>query len=372
MNTIKVKHAREYILFFLIFLNIFSFINRFIFDLYMNWALWGNLIFILFIYFLQNSISKYDLINILFLFLFLFYLVFTIFVTGRGLNDVVLLINSILIFFVISKENLSFSILKKIFVLSLFMFVFLIVRSINYLEFYRLYSDNYINPNNIGYLIFITSLYINILGNIYINKFLKIKLLIINMLTVFGLYNVHSRSSLIGFLFFIILNYVLHKKIWKTKLFTIILYILIIIFGFLFPYTYSKFFVNYNIRLLSGRGLIWANFFREYTMSLKSIMFGIREGVSFFYKKLSLHNSYLNIMKSFGVGGYFLYFLYFMLIIKESFNRKLSDIQISFLLGFFSIMIVGFVEINVYSFRLALINFLFIAQVLNSNLSHNL
>lgn len=370
------KHFSSFLIIIIYFLNIFSFLSGELTNLYSLWTLWGNLSLLILIFLFQGSINKSDQKFIFFLFIFFFFLVTTTFITDRGLNNTILLSFSLFSFFVLSRENISLNTMRFIYIIALVFSIYWLFESNGY---YNNYTSKDINPNRIGYVIMILSIYMNLTANL-ITKKTKLLRIIMTILGASIILNVRSRGAFIGFIVFIILDYLIPKKIWRYRVFIFALFVMVIISGYAFPYLYVYFYDYlkdytipfFNKSLYTGREIIWINFFDLVKDNSYRIFFGIKGDIKITNGYSSLHNSYLKLLANFGIIGVFSYFSFFIIKINSLF-KKFNYFQIRFVIGFLSVLILGLLEINLFSFRLIFLNILFISLAFNKeiiDLSH--
>lgn len=367
----KIKNLlSEKFLVLLIVINLISFINISLFNIYDSLFFYINLASIISIILLQNRFFKKDIELIMFLLLFLSYGLLTLFITDGGIGSVLTPFYSILVYFVIKRTNIREKSVKFIMWLMIALNLFLYINSKGYYAKWYFNRETYINPNTIGMVIMYTCIY----SSIFLRK-LKIKKEKIWILTIFfvsilGILNVQSRGSLLALISFILFDTIVLKKIWKSKKFTLNFYIILVVIGVFIPYLYTKlynsgfqFIIPFtNKPIYTGREAIWNNFYYEIGSNDLSLFFGLGSDADLWSgKSLNLHNNYLAVMANFGVIGFLLYYSFWFFQIKSFFKQRvIENYQVSLLLGFFAILINGFFEISTLWHVMFFLNFMFL------------
>lgn len=372
----KIKNIlSEKTLLLLILINLVSFGNFFLFNIYQNLFFYINLLSIILVIVIQNRFYKKDMELLMFLLIFLSYGLLTLFITDGGFGSVLTPIYSILVYFVIKRTFISNKSLKIMMTSMIALNLFWVINSTGYYTRWFVNRERFINSNTIGMVLMYTAIYSSIfLRRLKIKK-AKLYIILIYGLSIFGMLNVQSRGSLLTLASFIILDTFVSKKLWKNGKFPKIFFIILLVVGLTIPYIYTKMYYagfQFNIPLTSktlytGREIIWNNFYYEMSKNSINVIFGLGSDTELWSGKvLNLHNNYLGVIANFGVIGFILYYGYWFIQIQMLYRKKIfNDYQISLLEGFFAVLISGFFEISTLWHVMFFFNFMFLGLAMS-------
>lgn len=373
----KKNHLSEKILITLITINIFSFINVHLFQIYDNLFFYLNLLSVIVIILIKNRYYKKDLQLIMFLFIFLSYGLLTLFITDGGIGSVLTPFYSILVFFVIKRTGISHKSLKMLTVIMILLNLFLVINSPGYYAKWFFNRDEYINSNTIGMVLMYTAIYSSIFLRRLKIKNAKLYIIIIYGLSIFGILNVQSRGSLLTLSSFIILDTFVSNKLWRNRRFVKLFYVILLGLGLSIPYIYTRMYnagLQFDIpftgkTLYTGREIIWNNFYHELSNNSMALIFGLGSNAELWSgRTLNLHNNYLGVIANFGVIGFVLYYVFWFSQIYSLFKKnQIESYQISLLVGFFSILVNGFFEISTLWHVMFFFNFMFLGLAMCEN-----
>ena len=327
-----------------------------------------------------SLVTAYSKIVLSFVIMFIVYMALS-FYFRRSFEGFVPLMYSFMFCFMIANINLEEKVLKRLYITMLVVFLLWIVRIYNYygyfmVSIYDLGKVNTLNSNLVGMIILLLTILLCALSDkLGIKKNVQ---LIICVMGIWGIWNAATRGSLMAFLVFLLLNYCIPKRIFRQKSVMLLLYSTIFMVGFIFPIVYvyiSKIGVGLNSflnmkGLFSGRQLVWDECFYLLKQSMRNLLFGIGNynGNEMLYLSAdgnSMHNWYLKMIYSFGLIGISLYFIFIFLMIRNVYKNKVSNVQITFLLGFMAILVNGYFENMLNSYILSCLVYLVLMLAFN-------
>jgi hypothetical protein len=371
----KKNVLSETILIALITINIVSFVNVYLFNIYNSLFFYFKLLSMIIVVLIQNRFCKKDRGLILFVIVFLSYGLFTLFITEGGLGSVLTLFYSILVYFVIKRTDISNKSLKILMMLMILLNLFLVINSPSYYTRWFFNRGDYINSNTIGMVLMYTAIYCSIFLKRLNIKNANLYIVIIYGLSMYGLLNVQARGSLLALTSFIILDTFVSKRVWKNRRFSILFYVVLILTGLSIPYIYTKIYnagLQFDIpftekSLYTGREAIWDNFYYQMRSNSLAVFFGLGSKAELWIgKDLNLHNNYLGVIANFGVIGFVLYYGFWWSQIQALFKKnQLESYQISLLMGFFVILVNGFFEISTLWHVMFFFNFMFLGLAMS-------
>ena len=216
-----------------------------------------------------------------------------------------------------------------------------------------------INPNTICSLIFVFTVFINLIIGYKCSSKL---LFLINILSVFLIFKYKSRTCLVAICIFLALPYIIPDRFWQNKRIMVTAIIFAAIGGVLFPLVYinaPQFLVQFVTSVThkdfySGREQIWTRLFNA-LKDPKNFIIGPgswREaefGRLIFKKKESLasmHNSYMSMLLNFGISGIIVYINILCSTISKVYISAQIDRRVKIALsGYISFMIIGYGEV---------------------------
>lgn len=159
---------------------------------------------------------------------------------------------------------------------------------------------------------------------------------------------------MVAFLLFMILNYLIPKRIWNKK--RVILFTGgLMLAGFMFPLVYLSIGQNrtlqelvYNLTgrsLYTGREILWIEFYNGFGDSKVAWLFGYG---SLADSLPNIHNSYLLVMMNFGIIGIAFYMCYMLMnvinVIRTKEKKPISDFQLKCIFMFWCFQLIGCTE----------------------------
>ena len=288
-------------------------------------------------------------------------------VNGSNLGGLFVIVNFSLMLLVSGSIKITKSFILTLSLLFMMFFLYWIIL-----------SPGGFNSNSIGLVAFTTYI-----GSSFFLRSIKGKIMresfftIITFLAILAIINSQSRSTIIGLIIFLLLSYVIPKKIWLNKkaLKLICLFITIGSIGFVMFYLYMwenniLFIIEGTAKkFFSGREAIWNELWSAFK---NNIIFGIGSGYNLqSHSNLNVHNSMYNILVIYGLPIFILTFIQ----IWRRFSYLCFDKERN---KFFSLSMAGFISIAIQSFfenTLISVNFipiiLFLLIVTNSTCNQN-
>ncbi len=215
-------------------------------------------------------------------------------------------------------------------------------------------NKTYYNPNTIGYLYFIKTVFISILiitkTQNKKSKYIKILHLVILAINVINIYNSGARASLLGTITFLVLM-LLPFLMKSKKLFKIMTFI-IIIGAVIFPYIYVSMWRNgievnleySNKQFYSGRQVVWNNMLYEFE---GNELYGIGSRYSLNPSlHLNAHNSLFAVFTIYGIINFVFFILLFIEYIWKMQKNSLNITNRIATAGIIGIIIVSYYETN--------------------------
>jgi len=155
---------------------------------------------------------------------------------------------------------------------------------------------------------------------------------IVSLILFFLIVKTGSRSSLLVFLFMIMIHIIYQFKILKFSFRNNILIIIVILILTIFSMDIAKFLINDTIlsNIVSGtrfsytgdnhRFLIWIEAFNLFK---DNILFGVGIGFKFhdissIHNNLGFHSTYMYVLVSLGIIGFLLFLLFLLFLVKEN------------------------------------------------------
>lgn len=365
----------NFILILIILANLLAFTNIKIYNIYNSISLYINTISYIIIFILQKKFDKNEIDIIIYLLLFVTYGMFTLIINKGGFGSVAIIISSILSYLIIQRCKISTLFIKINILALLLVNIFLVIKSKNYYEKFLYNQTEYLNSNTVGIVIMFTALYISSFIKIIQYKYNTLFILLIYIISIWGMINCKSRGALLTFFAFLLMKYIIPRKVYINKRLIIFLSILIILFGVIFTYIYVYMYLNnFNIKIpftnksfYTGRELIWLRYYNEVLDNPINILFGLGSKADLYSgKDLNLHNVYLTVLTDFGIIGFLLYFSFWIAqIIKIYKKRRLSYEIINFVILFLSVLIYGYVEVSMLWHNMFIFSFMCIGLANN-------
>ena len=377
----KIKTIGDRLLLFIIILNSISFLGNSIFKIYSRFGLYINFILTIVILAFYNRINKKEQNILMYLSFFTIYSLFTLFITNGGVGSVLIPLYSVLIIITFMKWKPNNLEIKTMLILFTIINLFWVFNSKDYYLKALYNKDKFINSNIIGMLLMYTFIYISIFLRKIKFKGNNILICIFFLISAWAILNCQSRGSFVTLVLFFILDNFIPKGFWKKKKRLLKMVILIIVMGVVFPYIYTTLYktgINVSIpftnkSLFTGREGIWNNFFINIKRSPVYLFFGLGSKVALWEgHNLNLHNNYLAIITNFGIIGFVLYYGFFIIQInKINTNKNISHYQVSLVLGFLCVLILGFLEVTTLWHIMLLFNFMFLGLARSNNNSES-
>lgn len=372
------KNIGNNILVLIIALNLLSFLDKKIFDIYESIFYYGNLLILIAVFvFLRTKITKEEIINIMFMLIILIYSTFTLFITKGGFGSVITLLYSYFLLLNLYKFKYDNKNIKRLLIVLILVNFYWAYNSTDYYIKSKFYREEYINSNTVGMLLMYTAIYIKIFLKKLNAKSYKFLVMFIYIISLWSIINVQSRGALISLIAFIVLDNLTPKKIWKYRKNTLFVFVTIIFLGTIFPFLYINMYLSgkdflipfVKKSLYTGRESIWVNFINLMGKKPISWLFGLGSRVNLWdYGSLNLHNNYLAIIANFGIIGYILYYYFIILQINNIYKYKhITNVSISSIIGFLCVLIIGYVEVSTLWHMMFFLNFMFLGLAYQNN-----
>lgn len=255
----------------------------------------------------------------------------------------------------LSKARLKRS--HLIILISSFLFVLLVFyrQSSEYIDlvYFSGMIDTFYNPNAVALAVILVFMYLNAFIKDISFSFKKILLLVLFILTVMAVWRLNSRAMLIGVVVFVIFDWIIPKSFWKKRQYVAIIFAVLIALNYLITLTYvwlyeSNIVTNFAFMttvgkgFFSGREVIWGQFYNEIFSNPIHLLFGL--GWNQNLTGGSFHNQQFDIISANGLIGLVLYILFIWKIISKIYEKRVSNVQISYLLIFFSFLVAGVLD----------------------------
>lgn len=370
MSNTSQKSTTNLVLTFLIVINCIALLNKTIFDIYNSIGYYINIVSLLLVVLIKNKINKNDIKGYLFMVVFFIYGLCTLLITKGGFGSVLTIAYSFLLIFTFRNYQLDNKKLKILLIAFFTLNIYWFINSNGYYIKALLNKEKYINSNTIAMVLMYTAIYIKIISEKMKIKFYKFIYLCIYLLSIIGIMNCKSRGSLLTLLLFIFMDSILPKFFWRSRRWTIMVIIAVIIIGTIFPYIYTQMYIKgiefrlpyISKSLYTGREIIWSNYFEQMGSRGINWLFGLGSNAKLWSdKSLNLHNNYLATITNFGIIGYLFYYLFIIKQISIIYKKgKMSKNQISSIIVCLSILIDGFIEVSTIWHVMFFFNFLFI------------
>lgn len=339
------RNSLGIILIVLMLMTTLTLLNVSIFNYYANIALYINLAFVMLGFLLCWKVKLKGFVYILFL---LFYLILSILINNGGFGSVITFIVPLLMLTIFSNSHYTTKSKKILITLGVIVIFSLFLYSFPYSNNYRQYAATKINPNTLGMFMMFFFMIICILGDFKTLKS-KVVLLLLFILSFFGMYNFESRGTTLALCCFALML-IIPQKIYNRKRFISIV-ILLLIVGTAFPFIYLSLYNNgYNLvifgkSLFTGRERIWSNMFSLMEGNPLKILFGLGSKTILWENDLNVHNNFFNIIVNFGIIGFILFYgLIIFQIWKAAKYISNPTIKKSLIMFVCSVLILGFSE----------------------------
>lgn len=320
---------------------------------------------ILFIFYLPDIINDK---KILFIYIMISacILLFSALLNSSGMGSIILLIFTwcILLQFRYYKIN------KKVLLL-------IITSLFLYFIYFILFRDNRLNPNTLGYVIFLLGIYTCLFFEWSGLPKLIITIPLIIMIT--NILDTNSRGALLGSMVFIVLAYIISPKIWGRRYIYYTICIFITIGSIIFTIIYVQMWksnIQFNIpfiqkSLYTGREYIWNEVL--YLLS-DSPLKGIGSKLELYsFVEFNVHNSMLNIMVTYGIPIFLSSIIIFIDIFRDIRKVLLENrIYKVSTAGLISIFVVGFFETNLMWLNVSYLSYFMVAIIFSLENNKNI
>lgn len=330
----------------LLFVTLFSIVNKRLFYEYTNYALYINMLISCGGFIFLKGVKK---TTVIYLLLVTVYLLISIMVSDGGFGSVVTFLVPLFLFIYLSKANFTIAQMKLVRCMCVVLFLYEIYYSLRYAENYRLYALSDINPNTIGMYIMFSFMIWSSLADLK-NKVSRIFFFIGLFLALYGMYNCESRGTSFALLTYSLFLVIPSKFISAKRI--MLATIVITVVGTAFPFIYIALYKNninfemFGKTLYTGREGIWLNMFEAMNDNFSAQIFGLGSKIELWEEhSLNVHNNYFNIIVNFGIIGFVLYF-YFILKVMSVISRQYKDSTVyKFSMMFVSsVLLLGFSE----------------------------
>ena len=240
----------------------------------------------------------------------------------------------------IKNLQLEDKLLKQILLyMSIFFFVFLTNKHSGY------------NPNTIGQVIYICTMYV--VMYISTKKHYIIVTLCVLMIAYNGILLSKSRGVLLAFVLFIVLAFLIPKKIFYNRKFYVLLTLGLTIGSVIFCAVYVGMWqdgitfevMNSSKNLYSGRQNIWLELF---LLIKENLIFGVGSGYKLSsFSMFNAHNSMINLLAVYGAPTFFFAIYLINLRVIESYKNLKEFRQHKIVISaFYSFLFLAFFETN--------------------------
>lgn len=365
MDKSKKNSLANIMLFFMILPNIIVLFSSNLFNLYSNYSIIINLLFVIVLIVL--SPRQYNFKEIFFLILWSLFLILNVFYNTKAYGSALILLEVFLFITALSKIKLEKRFIKIFLGLFLILNIFLFIKSVTFL---RAGYSNF-NTNQLAMNSLVSFMYI-VIFNKYLNK-TKLVICFSAILTIVSINNYDSRTTFITLLAFILLVFIIPKKLVMKKNIYRLAYSFIIIMSVLIPIGYVLLWLNrftlslefMGKRFFTGREQMWMELYQSMD-SLKNLLFGIGSKGIFSNELANAHNISLHIIMVSGVIACIIYYSVlikkFEILVKENF--AISRFGFESLMAFWSMIIYGYFENPIQPNRMIFI-FLFLSIYVN-------
>lgn len=330
--------------------------------------------FIIIIYMAEHILNM-KLNSVFGLVVFLGSTIITILINHSGLGLVINILWPLTIIYVFKNSKLTSRYLKRINFLMLIGWIVALIATFSYNEqFFANFEAGIemegVNPNTMAIIIVFTSLFIQLyIDSTFKSKFAKA---VIYIFSFAALYRTKSRATLVAFAVVLLMEFLFSKKIKNSKLFGIMIPILIITAGIVFPFVYTSLFthgiISYHTvflgkRVFTGRQYIWLSLWEYLQQHKSAFLWGVGYNTELYSRgTFNMHNAYLSIFAQYGIPLFLCYIGYILHSFKKMYSEygHISDLQFKCYQILVYVLIVGFGE-GVLSY---LPNMIFIAMAI--------
>lgn len=236
-------------------------------------------------------------------------------INGTAIGNLIIINCTYIYIYIFKNTNVSKKTKKIFLILFAILGIIQIVNVEKSVDLYYINKDKYLNPNLISQLLLFILIYINTLFKVK-KKLEKILLIVINAIIFNAIYLSDSRNILMTGLIYIIILYLIPKKITKKKYIINFSFLITYILSLIIPITIVYLFKN-NIyitipfsskTIFSGREHIWLVLFNN-IKNFKDVLFGIPiSNYINFLSTTNLHNIYITVFANYGLITLILYY----------------------------------------------------------------
>ena len=290
---------------------------------------------------------------------FLVLTIAAILINHSGLGLVITIICPLTIIYIFKNSQLNPLYINRIYILMLFGWIIAFFATFSYNA--RFFEDletgievDGVNPNTIAIIIVFAALFLELyIDSTSKNRFFKTVIYIVSF---YALYRTKSRTSLIAFAIILLIEFLIKKKILTSKKIGILIPVVVIIAGIIFPFIYTMLYTqgvtSYHTvilgkRVFTGRQYIWLNLWEYLQQNKNAYLWGVGYNTELYSRgTFNMHNAYLAIFAQYGIP----IFICFIWFIIRSFsgmynkNGKISDVQFKCYQILLYALIVGFGE----------------------------
>lgn len=358
---------------FAIIINSLAFISYESFEYYYYFAMIGNsgifvLIAVLHIYDKKAVFSNYFYLAMCFLYCFM-----SVLLTKGGPSSVHLFVLTLFILTVLSEISFSKLQIKC-------MSAALLATSLYWCSKVAYISGpdaaDSINSNSVAMFFMFSAVYLVMFAKILNFKYIKSFSFIIFAVALIEILAYQARTTLIAFVLFLIMYYIVPIKFWQNKNAVKTIFISLIIGSFLFPAAYlflNTSDIQYMVELYSSKSLysgredIWWNLIDSLLRDPSSIFIGLGSAVELWIgNNLNLHNASLAILVNFGLIGIVLFYACLFKFFGEIYKRGVqNEVQIIGVITILSFLIQAYSENVFLYYRLMLFNYLCFSLAIN-------
>lgn len=348
---------------------IFLYCNGNFFMLANKYVPYINLLFSLFVIYKVRNIKASKVVPML---VAILYIVFASMINGSsfGAATAFLAVFTYVLYFENIWINATF---MKILLLMGFCMIMWYVPQANTIYNNFIAGKEIYSPNSISMVLVVIFVWYSTYFHMKKDKF-NIWIILLYIFMMVMVFMMKTRSALIILLLYGILLWIVPRKMYNSRKIVTYVALIIIFFGCIFPVIYVSMSSNsqiadfiYNMTgkyLFTGRDLIWKRFFIAIEENKMGFLWGLGSKAEYSIGQgLSLHNSYLNIILNYGIGGIVILQYFICLKIRDLYENNsngLTFAQVSLLSGYFCLLVESCAEVTLLtSYMVLFTNMLF-------------
>jgi O-antigen ligase len=287
------------------------------------------------------------------MFITVLFLVIASMLNGNSIGAICGYLSIFAVIYYFRIANLNDNLIKFIVNIGLIIMTYLLVISKYVSDMFYLYDKTIINPNIVGSGIFILLVYIVSFGDkLKISKYIKVTLGIVCLIVEYVL---ECRTGMAVVILFGIFKIIVPQKIWNNKKLIIMLSLLVMVAGFLFPFIYVQLnktiIARYVYKLTgksfyTGRELIWQRLINAVVEKPVAFWIGLGSGYEYAIGQgYSMHNFYLGIFLDCGIIGTVIMITFILSQINYMYkNGNFKQFQTDLIKGYICLLVYSYAE----------------------------